>query len=308
MTEARAAAPRKVTDVAVGVLLRPDGAVLLADRPVGKPYAGYWEFPGGKVEPGESVTQALARELHEELGVDIGPATPWVRFEFDYPHAYVRLHFCRVYAWQGVPTSREAQRLAFFRMDEPAPAPLLPAAVPALRWLRLPERAAWVELARHALADLDAALAGGLRLILLRGAAQPHDASVIARVQSRAAAFGAMLIGDAAAVATEGQWVTEHDIARSTRRSAADWLGAAVTSRAGIDAAARQGMDFTLAGPVLPSHGNDDAPLGWHGVQSMLDGVPLPTYVHGGLAPQDLERARHAGAHGIVLPLSDWLT
>lgn len=308
MSAAPAAAPRKVTEVAVGVLLRPDGAVLLADRPAGKPYAGYWEFPGGKVEPGESVAQALARELHEELGVDIGPATPWVRFEFDYPHAYVRLHFCRVYAWHGVPASREGQRLAFFRLDEAAPAPLLPAAVPALRWLRLPESAAWVDLAQQPLADVDAALARGLRLILLRGAAQSRDASVLADLQARAAAFGALLVADDAAAAIDGQWVAEDAIASSTRVSAAQWLGAAVSARAGIDAAARQAMDFTLLGPVLPSNGNEGAPLGWHGVQPILDGVPLPTYVHGGLAPQDLDRARHAGAHGIVAPLADWLT
>lgn len=130
---------RKVTEVAVGVLLRADGAVLLADRPAGKAYAGYWEFPGGKVETGETVAEALARELREEIGIAIGPSTPWVTFEFDYPHAYVRLHFERVYAWQGTPHAHEGQRLAFCRLDETAPAPLLPAAIPAMRWLRLPD-------------------------------------------------------------------------------------------------------------------------------------------------------------------------
>jgi 8-oxo-dGTP diphosphatase len=96
-----ASGPRKVTEVAVGVLLRADDAVLLADRPAGKPYAGYWEFPGGKIEPGESIEHALQRELHEELGIDIASSTPWVTFEFDYPHAYVRLHFRRIYDWRG---------------------------------------------------------------------------------------------------------------------------------------------------------------------------------------------------------------
>jgi 8-oxo-dGTP diphosphatase len=133
------APPRKVTEVAVGVLVRADGAVLLADRPAGKAYAGYWEFPGGKVEKGETVAAALARELREELGVAIGPSFPWVTFEFDYPHAYVRLHFERVFAWEGTPHAHEGQRLRFHRLDAEAPAPLLPAAVPALRWLRLPD-------------------------------------------------------------------------------------------------------------------------------------------------------------------------
>jgi 8-oxo-dGTP diphosphatase len=130
---------RKVTEVAVGVVFRADGAVLLADRPPGKPYPGYWEFPGGKVEPGESIAAALVRELHEELGISVAASTPWVTFEFDYPHAYVRLHFERVHDWSGSPHSREGQRLGFFLPDTTLPTPLLPAAVPALRWLLLPD-------------------------------------------------------------------------------------------------------------------------------------------------------------------------
>jgi 8-oxo-dGTP diphosphatase len=129
---------RKLTRVAVGVLVRGDGCVLLADRPAGKPYAGYWEFPGGKIEPGEDVAAALARELHEELGIDIGPSAPWVTFEFDYPHAYVELQFRRVYRWRGEPHAREGQRLDFFDPAGKLPHPLLPAAVPVLRWLLLP--------------------------------------------------------------------------------------------------------------------------------------------------------------------------
>ncbi|HSW33285.1 MAG TPA: NUDIX domain-containing protein, partial [Steroidobacteraceae bacterium] len=91
---------RRVTRVAVGVLIRDDGCVLLADRPIGKPYAGYWEFPGGKIEPGEDVSAALERELGEELGIEIGRSVPWVTFEFDYPHAYVELQFRFVRRWR----------------------------------------------------------------------------------------------------------------------------------------------------------------------------------------------------------------
>jgi 8-oxo-dGTP diphosphatase len=106
-----AAQGRAVTRVAVGVLQRDDGRVLLADRPAGKPYAGFWEFPGGKIEPGELVAAALERELHEELGIDVGPSRPWVTFEFDYPHAYVELQFRLVNQWHGEPHAREGQRL-----------------------------------------------------------------------------------------------------------------------------------------------------------------------------------------------------
>ncbi len=144
---------RAVTGVAVGVLVRADGAVLLADRPRGKPYAGYWEFPGGKLERGESIDAALGRELREELGVEIRAPLPWVTFEFDYPHAYVRLHFRRVFEWIGAPTAHEGQRIAFFRPDGGLPEPLLPAAVPALRWLRLPNHLIDAELARSPSSD-----------------------------------------------------------------------------------------------------------------------------------------------------------
>lgn len=129
---------RKVTRVAVGVLLRSDGYVLLADRPAGKPYAGYWEFPGGKIEPGEEVPAALERELREELGVDIGQSVPWVTFEFDYPHALVELQFRVVRRWRGDPHAREGQQIGFFDPAGALPQPLLPAAVPTLRWLLLP--------------------------------------------------------------------------------------------------------------------------------------------------------------------------
>jgi len=134
-----APAGRKVTEVAVGVVVRTDGAVLLADRPAGKPYPGYWEFPGGKIEPGESIAAALVRELHEELGISVATSTPWVTFEFDYPHAYVRLHFERVHNWSGSPHPREGQRMGFYSPAATLPTPLLPAAVPALRWLLLPD-------------------------------------------------------------------------------------------------------------------------------------------------------------------------
>ncbi|HUN91231.1 MAG TPA: NUDIX domain-containing protein [Burkholderiaceae bacterium] len=130
-------ATRPIVDVAVGVLIRPDRAVLLADRPAGKPYAGYWEFPGGKIEKGETPAVALARELHEELGIEVEAADclPWVVYEHDYPHAYVRLHFQRVTRWRGEPRPREGQRLMFLAPGAPPPQPLLPAAQPALGWL-----------------------------------------------------------------------------------------------------------------------------------------------------------------------------
>lgn len=127
-------ADRKITEVAVGVLLQPDGAFLLTSRPQGKVYAGYWEFPGGKLEAGESVEQALRRELHEELGITIGPAELWKTQMVDYPHALVRLHFCKVRQWVGALEMREAQTFAWQQLPV-AVVPVLPGTVPVLTWL-----------------------------------------------------------------------------------------------------------------------------------------------------------------------------
>lgn len=126
-------ADRQPVDVAVGVLIDAQGNFLLTSRPEGKVYAGYWEFPGGKVEPGETVEEALRRELHEEIGITIGPATPWQVEMFDYPHALVRLHFLKVFAWEGEFQMRERQQMAWCSLPVQV-APVLPGTVPVLAW------------------------------------------------------------------------------------------------------------------------------------------------------------------------------
>ena len=131
------AEPRKHTEVAVGILLREDGAMLLSTRQPGKPYAGYWEFPGGKLEAGESVAEALARELHEELGLAIAPSDvqAWREQLVDYPHALVRLHFCKVHEWRGDLQMREGQSFTWSGLPVQV-APVLPGALPVLEWLQ----------------------------------------------------------------------------------------------------------------------------------------------------------------------------
>ena len=126
---------RVPVDVAVGVLIDADGRFLLTSRPEGKVYAGYWEFPGGKVEPGETVEQALRRELHEELGITIGAAQAWQVEMVDYPHALVRLHFCQLRAWRGELLMREGQAFAWESLPVGV-SPVLPGALPVLDWLR----------------------------------------------------------------------------------------------------------------------------------------------------------------------------
>lgn len=133
MPDAITPTERTPVDVAVGVLIDADGRFLLTSRPAGKVYAGYWEFPGGKLEPGETVEQALRRELHEELGITIGAATPWKVELVDYPHARVRLHFCKVFDWTGSFEMRERQAMAWQQLPVQV-APVLPGTVPVLAW------------------------------------------------------------------------------------------------------------------------------------------------------------------------------
>ena len=126
-------AGRKVVEVAVGVLIRPDGQFLLTSRPAGKVYEGYWEFPGGKLESGESVEQALRRELQEEIGISIAAVHPWKVEMVDYPHALVRLHFCKVFEWAGELQMREGQAFAWQSLPVQVE-PVLPGTVPVLQW------------------------------------------------------------------------------------------------------------------------------------------------------------------------------
>jgi 8-oxo-dGTP diphosphatase len=124
---------RAVVDVAVGVLMREDGRFLLTSRPDGKVYAGYWELPGGKLEAEETVEQALARELEEELGIHIKDCVRWRVQVVDYPHALVRLNFCKVFNWSGSLQMREGQRFAWEQLPVNV-APLLPGTIPVLKW------------------------------------------------------------------------------------------------------------------------------------------------------------------------------
>ena len=135
MSEAGAdAAASDIVDVAVGVLIDSAGRFLLSSRPAGKVYAGWWEFPGGKLEAGESVVAALARELHEELGITVVDSRPWQTTRIDYAHARVRLHFCKVLAWRGELETREGQAIAWQSLPVTV-SPVLPGTLPVLDWL-----------------------------------------------------------------------------------------------------------------------------------------------------------------------------
>ena len=309
---------RGIVDVAVGVLIRGDGRFLLASRPAGKPYAGYWEFPGGKLETGEAVAHALARELREELGIEIGAAHPWVVREFEYPHAHVRLHFRRVFEWQGSPHAREGQQLKFAALTDLPDGPLLPATIPVLRWLDLPPVLAITDAAElgtdRFYEQLDLALARGLRFVLFRepklGAAGARAA--FEKTLRRVRDAGARLIVSSRhpgewAADTDGVHLTSRDLLALRKRPDHRWVGASVHDRETLEHATRLGVDFAMLGQVAttPSH-PDTIPLGWVGFADCVANTAIPVYGVGGLSPTDLVQAITLGAHGIASQRSVW--
>jgi len=310
-------AARSPVDVAVGILIRPDGRLLLASRPLGKPYAGYWEFPGGKLEPGETVAHALRRELHEELGVDVGSVHAWVVRVFDYPHALVRLHFCRVFEWSGELHARERQRFGFFALDS-LPAPLLPATVPVLRGLDLPPvygiSAAGILGIDAFLRRLGESLARGLRLVQLR---EPDlSTAEVDRLFSKMLVLtrsaGARLLVNsrhprALWEAADGVHLTSRALATIGERPAQRWVGASVHDEKELARAGELGLDFAVLGPVqvTASHPGQ-SPLGWTGFERIAAGTSLPVYAIGGLGVEVLPLAVACGAHGVALLSAAW--
>ena len=309
---------RAIVDVAVGVLLRDDGRFLLASRPEGTPYAHYWEFPGGKLEPGESVAHALARELHEELGIDIGAVLPWVVREFEYPHAHVRLHFCRVTDWRGTPHPREGQALHFATLQDLPPGALLPATIPVLRWLDLPPVLAVTDAADLGavafVQRLRAQLAAGLRMVLLREPDLPLRTAdaLFAQVLAEVRATGARLVvssrhPSAWAAAADGVHLTARDLMAATQRPAGDWVGASVHDATGLAQAAALGLDYAVLGPVAATRSHPGAAvLGWQGFRTLASASAVPVYALGGLESGDLPAALHAGAHGLAMQRAAW--
>ncbi|MDR2613839.1 MAG: Nudix family hydrolase [Candidatus Accumulibacter sp.] len=306
-----------VVEVAAGVLLRAGAAgieYLLARRPPDKVYAGYWEFPGGKLEPGESFREALSRELHEELGIVVDDATPWLCREFTYPHARVFLKFFRVTGWRGEIEPREHCGLAWTRPgDPPAVAPLLPANETILRALALPGLYAISHAAENGVdAELERfrqALARGVRLLQLR------DKTLAADVRRRfaekaatlAAAFpgSALLVNDDDALARHvgaGLHLSSARLHALDRRPDFAWVAASCHTPADLARAERLGLDFAVLSPVLPTATHPESPgIGWNAFAQLVERATIPVFALGGLRPQSLATAEKHGAHGIAL-------
>lgn len=313
---------KKRVEVAAGVIFREDGAFLLGRRAPGTFYPGYWEFPGGKVEVGESAAAALQRELEEELGIRALKLRPWIVRRHDYEHARVTLRFFEVSEWSGEVADRVHDALAWQRPGErgaDAVEPVLPANGPVMKALALPrfmgithasEIGVEVQLAR-----LESALAGGLRLIQLREAGLAPEAFIgFAReAVARAREHGALVVlnGDeeqARQAGAHGVHLKSAVLAKATQRPDFEWVGASCHNRQELERAAELGADYAVLGPVKATLTHPEAEgIGWALFSALIEDLPMPVLGLGGLRAADMNAARDAGAHGVAAMRSAWL-
>jgi 8-oxo-dGTP diphosphatase len=333
---------RQVLDVAVAVLQRADGRVLLAQRPAGKPWEGYWEFPGGKIEPGEAVEQALARELHEELGVDPDRVYPWVTQEYAYPDNFagsefgrpqaarrgrapdgahqkrVRLHFYRVLAWHGQLHGREGQSMSWENPSAVNIGPLLPANDKVLRALSLPSVYAITNAKKYGETEfmqrLKAALEKGVRLVQVREHDMPPEQleSFARHVVALAHEHDARVLinGDEALArrcGADGAHLPAKQLMSLKQGPGTGIWAASCHDTAELAQAAALEADFVVLSPVLPTPTHPDAVgMGWEKFAALVKNYPLPVYALGGMQPELLDTAMQHGAHGVSLLSGIW--
>ena len=308
--------------VAVGVLRRSDGRVFAAERLPGRHLAGQWEFPGGKLEPGESARAALGRELREEVGVEVLDARPLIRFPCEYPDRRVRLEVFEVREWRGRPHGREGQAIAWVEPGDLARLDLVAGAVPIVAAINLPSLYLITPEPEEAdfEATLRARIEAGVRLVQLRAKTMSADALVpLAR---RAAAFaersGARLFlnadpGTARAAGAHGAHLSGRALARLAARPSdrPTWPGfglAASCHDARELALARSlRVEFAVLSPVRSTPGHPDArPIGWEGFARLVEAVDFPVFALGGLGPGDRAAAWAAGAQGVAAIRGLW--
>lgn len=316
---AAALEPQPTVEVVAGLITDARGRVLLARRTEGRDLAGLWEFPGGKVEAGESPEAALTRELREELGIDGEVGAPLIAVPQQYPHKRLRLDVRHIARWQGELRGHEGQALAWVPRERLPAYPMPPADIPVVAALLQPDRylvtpvpdddAAW-------LVALERAVAGGVRRVQLRAPAlDPARWRVLARravAACRRAGAEVLLNGDVALAQALGIGVhlraaQLHEFTR--RPDVAGRLGASCHDGADLRRAAELGCDFAVVGPVAATATHPGAaPLGWAGFARLREHSALPLYAIGGMGIEDIPQARMQGAQGIAAIRGLWPT
>lgn len=314
-----------ITDVAVGLIEREDSQILLGQRPQGKPWAGWWELPGGKLEPGETAAQALTRELKEELGIEVTHARPWVTRIHHYPTTTVRLAFYRVTGWRGDPTGLENQALRWIKPDEALRTEhLLPATYPPLKWLTFPSLYAITHLSarnphptdseiHHYLTRIDHALSKGLKLLQWREPNWSHELTrhkqTFEAVLTLCHQAGARLLVNSVHPASwwhqaDGVHLRQADAQALQSRPplpSTHWVGLSAHNEIELEQARQIDVDFVTLSPVLPtaSHPGTQT-MGWTQFADLQSKAGVPVYALGGLSPTDLAQAWTYGAQGVA--------
>ncbi|HET7649238.1 MAG TPA: Nudix family hydrolase [Gammaproteobacteria bacterium] len=311
----------KAIHVVAAVLYDAQGRVLIAQRPAGKPLAGFWEFPGGKLERGEMARDALSRELHEELGITVLDARPLLRFSHTYPERHVELDVWRVTRYEGAPHAREQQALAWVRPVALAEWNILPADQPIIQHLRLPPRMLVTPAPDSNLAQfldtLHRSLESGIELVQLRAPDLDKSrylelARDVIRIchehGARIVLNGAPEIGQH--LGADGAHLPSRELNKVTTRPApASFLvGASCHTASDLRHAALCKLDYALLGPVQPTPSHPGAPaLGWDGFARLAGGAGLPVFAIGGMQFADLERVRRQGGYGLAAIRGLWL-
>lgn len=316
--------------VAVGVILREDGAVLLSSRPADKPWPLWWELAGGKIEGGESVLAALTRELQEEIGITVTTATPWVKYVHEYSVNIVELNFYKVTAWEGEPTPLENQKVAWHYPGQPMSldiGPVLPATFPVLHWLQLADRYLISHIGKTAgiapwLLRLKEALENGVGLVQFREpewaaaatteAAQDEIFEVLQQTVALCDQYGAYcLLNSVHPIEwlphTDGLHLRSSDAAALVAQQQAapitegQLLAVSTHNAAEIALATQLKSDFVVLGHVLPTPSHPDEPaLGWEAFAALAAEAGRPVFALGGLSTEIAGKARSHGGHGIA--------
>jgi 8-oxo-dGTP diphosphatase len=303
----------EIVEVAAGVIQRPDGSFLLAQRPHGKVYAGYWEFPGGKADAGEPAEAALARELHEELGIDVETVYPWITRVFTYPHATVRLNFFRVTRWRGEPHPREDQAIAWQAPGHKMAAPMLPANAPVLASLALPWEYGITDATSYGTAvmldKLERRLAQGLKLVQVRepGLSAEDRKLFCDQALARARRYGCKVMVKGPHPGADGIHFTAGELMGMNEKPKNAFVAASCHDRTELERAMQLELDFAVLGPVKETGSHPGrAAMGWKGFEKLARGASIPVYAIGGLTRDDLEEAWRAGAHGLAMIRGSW--
>ena len=314
----------KITHVAVAILQKPNGEYLLASRPENKEWAGWWEFPGGKIEVGESAEHALIRELKEELGVTATRIQPWLQRVYNYPETHdssaktVHLHFFFVTDWQGELHPHEGQQLSWQAPANITVHPVLPANAPIMQALALPPIYAITNLAEMGAATFFAALKkqleNGLKLIQVREKMLQEQAlvSFAEQVIFMARPFGVQVLINsnvalAIKVGADGVHFPSDALMRLKEKPNGLMVAASCHNAAELAHAEKLELDFAVISPVRPTKSHESAEtLGWSKFGYLIENIEIPVYALGGMALEDLPQALTNGARGIAMQRAIW--